>query len=46
MNFAIVYLLAPTAAGAGSAAAGGFLARALSDQTLKAWGAPGGALAG
>uniref|UniRef100_A0A7S0S1J2 Uncharacterized protein n=1 Tax=Chlamydomonas leiostraca TaxID=1034604 RepID=A0A7S0S1J2_9CHLO len=43
MNFSIMYLLAPTAGGAAAGAAGGsFIARALSDQTLKSWGAPGG----
>ncbi|KAJ9513836.1 hypothetical protein QJQ45_020916 [Haematococcus lacustris] len=43
LNFLIMYLLAPTASTAASgAAAGGFIARVLSDATLKSWGAPGG----
>mmetsp|Transcript_27654 Transcript_27654/g.74841 ORF Transcript_27654/g.74841 Transcript_27654/m.74841 type:complete len:348 (+) Transcript_27654:42-1085(+) len=43
LNFSIMYLLAPTGAASAAGAAGGsFLARALSDKTLKSWGAPGG----
>lgn len=38
----ICLAVAPTAGtAAAGAAAGGFIARALSDQTLKSWGAPG-----
>lgn len=47
MNFSLMYLLAPTAAAAGGAAAGGsLLQRALSEQTLRNWGAPGALAAG
>jgi len=43
MNFSLMYLLAPTAAAAGAGAAGGsLLQRALSEATLRGWGAPGG----
>ncbi|KAG2453851.1 hypothetical protein HYH02_002058 [Chlamydomonas schloesseri] len=42
MNFTIMYLLAPTAAAAGSAAATPLVARLIGDYYLKAWGAPGG----
>lgn len=41
MNFTIMYLLAPTAAAAGSAAATPLVARLIGDHYLKAWGAPG-----
>lgn len=42
VNFALMYLLAPTAAAAGGAAAGqSLLVRALSEEFLVKWGAPG-----
>ncbi len=41
MNFTIMYLLAPTAVAAGSAAATPLVARLIGDYYLKAWGAPG-----
>ena len=40
VNFALMYLLAPTGAASGAAATG-FVAKLFSEQTLKAWGAPG-----
>jgi hypothetical protein len=40
MNFSLMYLLAPTGSAAASTG-GGFISRALSEQTLKGWGAPG-----
>lgn len=40
VNFSLMYLLAPTGP-AGSAAAGGLIARIFSDQILTSWGAPG-----
>ncbi|KAG2501593.1 hypothetical protein HYH03_000098 [Edaphochlamys debaryana] len=42
MNFTIMYLLAPTAAAVGSAAAPPLLARLIGDYYLRKWGAPGG----
>eukprot|EP00775_Hariotina_reticulata_P011776 gene11776-11921_t len=43
VNFSLMYLLAPTAAArTGSAAGQSFLVRALSDEFLAKWGAPGG----
>lgn len=43
VNFSLMYLLAPTAAAAGSSVAGqSLLVRALSDEFLVKWGAPGG----
>ena len=41
VNFALMYLLAPTASAVGGAPQG-FIAKALSERTLLAWGAPGG----
>lgn len=40
LNFSLMYLLAPTAGGA-AAASSGFVARAISGETLRALGAPG-----
>jgi len=42
VNFALMYLLAPTAPAAGAAAATGMVAKIFSDHNLVAWGAPGG----
>jgi hypothetical protein len=42
VNFALMYLLAPTAAAAGGAAGQSLLVRALSEEFLVKWGAPGG----
>jgi hypothetical protein len=42
VNFALMYLLAPTAAAAGGAAGKSLLVRALSEEFLVKWGAPGG----
>jgi hypothetical protein len=42
VNFALMYLLAPTGAAAGGAASAGFAAKLFSEQTLLNWGAPGG----
>ncbi|GLC40582.1 hypothetical protein PLESTB_000042300 [Pleodorina starrii] len=42
MNFTIMYLLAPTAGVAASAASTPLIARLVGDYYLKAWGAPGG----
>ncbi|GIL52765.1 hypothetical protein Vafri_8555, partial [Volvox africanus] len=42
MNFGIMYLLAPTAGAATSAAATPLIVRLVGDYYLKAWGAPGG----
>ncbi|KXZ55646.1 hypothetical protein GPECTOR_2g1196 [Gonium pectorale] len=42
MNFTIMYLLAPTAGAAASAAATPLVARLIGDYYLKLWGAPGG----
>jgi hypothetical protein len=41
LNLSLMYLLAPTGS-AGATAGQGFIAKALSEQTLKNWGAPGG----
>lgn len=42
LNFSLMYLLAPTAAVAGGAASKSFIQKALSEDFLRAWGAPGG----
>ncbi|KAF6258155.1 hypothetical protein COO60DRAFT_1152802 [Scenedesmus sp. NREL 46B-D3] len=42
VNFALMYLLAPTAAAAGGVASQSLLVRALSEEFLVKWGAPGG----
>lgn len=42
VNFALMYLLAPTAAAAGGAVGQSLVVRALSEEFLVKWGAPGG----
>lgn len=42
INFSLMYLLAPTAAVAGSSAGQSLVAKFFSENTLKAMGAPGG----
>ncbi|EFJ46092.1 hypothetical protein VOLCADRAFT_81971 [Volvox carteri f. nagariensis] len=42
MNFSIMFLLAPTAGAAASAASAPLLVRLVGDYYLRAWGAPGG----
>lgn len=41
VNFSLMYLLAPTAAAAGTVAGQSLLVRLLSDEFLVKWGAPG-----
>lgn len=42
VNFALMYLLAPTASAATAGASAGLISRIFSEQTLVSWGAPGG----
>ena len=42
VNFALMYLLAPTGAAGAAAGSQSLIARMFSEQTLLAWGAPGG----
>ncbi len=42
VNFSLMYLLAPVAAGPGGAATAGFVQRVFGDFYLKGWGAPTG----